>query len=225
MAWDPMERGASVCVCHKIGHDDCRALVLSGAVRSIGQLKQKTLAASNCGLCEPYFEKIIAFYNEALESGELRLRDGEASMSQALEVKGEVTNALDLDFDALAKLPGQIPDISSMVPDRQGGAVPLASVLEAAGVNASAKYATLKSSDGRFAASVPLDGVQSALLLYRDGDAPLPDKFGGPIRFLVPDAAACKTAEVDACANVKFLASIELSAEAGEDTRNAKPGC
>jgi len=146
-------------------------------------------------------------------------------MPDTLEVSGDVTNTLDLDFNALSKLPGQIPDISALVPGRQGGAVPLASVLDAAGVGSGAKFATLKSSDGKFAASVPLDGIASALLLYRDGDAPLPDKFGGPIRFLVPDAAACKTAAVDNCANVKFLASIELSATPGEDTRDAKPGC
>lgn len=57
-----MKPGASVCVCHHVGHDDCRALVLDGSVKCTADLQRKTGAGSSCGLCMPYFEKIIAHY-------------------------------------------------------------------------------------------------------------------------------------------------------------------
>ena len=64
MPWDPLKPGTSVCVCHKIGHDDCRALVQSGDVKSLADLKACTRAGFNCTLCEPYFVKIIEMYLE-----------------------------------------------------------------------------------------------------------------------------------------------------------------
>jgi len=57
------------------------------------------------------------------------------------------------------------------------------------------------------------------LLIYRLAGDPLPAKDGGPIRFLIPDFAACHTTEVDECANVKFVDRIELSRERGRDNR------
>ena len=41
------------------------------------------------------------------------------------------------------------------------------------------------------------------------------------MRFLIPDPAACGTAEIDTCANVKWLNSISLSTERGRDVRPA----
>ena len=40
-----------------------------------------------------------------------------------------------------------------------------------------------------------------------------------PFRFLIPDFAACKTHEIDECANVKFVNRIELTRERGHDNR------
>ena len=45
---------------------------------------------------------------------------------------------------------------------------------------------------------------------FTDGH-PLPEEKGGPVRFLIPNPAACGTAEVDTCANVKWLNSMSSS--------------
>ena len=44
-------------------------------------------------------------------------------------------------------------------------------------------------------------------------------KVGGPVRFFIPDHAACHVAEVDECANVKFVDRIELTHGRGFDNR------
>ncbi|NUQ34938.1 MAG: (2Fe-2S)-binding protein [Planctomycetaceae bacterium] len=64
MPWNPLIPGSPVCVCHKIGHDQCRDLVLSGEVTTLDDLKRLTPAGSNCTLCDPYFEAIIAMYRK-----------------------------------------------------------------------------------------------------------------------------------------------------------------
>jgi hypothetical protein len=136
-----------------------------------------------------------------------------------LRVDGEVSAPRDFDFDALAALPGQVPDVAPLVPGREGGAVQLGALLAAAGRLPSAAHATLASGDG-FTISVPLAAVAQALVAYRLGDGPLPDKKGGPARFYVPGVDKCEPhgaapAPVDACANVKGLARITLTANPG----------
>lgn len=140
-------------------------------------------------------------------------------MGDAITVTGLVQRELELGYDALAALPGQVEDVSALAPGREGGAVRFSSVLEAVGAQSGAAFVTLEA-EGDFAASVPLDAIaDQALILYALGDGPLPEEKGGPVRFLIPDPAACGTAEIDTCANVKFLRSIELSAERGRDVR------
>ena len=56
-------------------------------------------------------------------------------------------------------------------------------------------------------------------MIYRLNGQPLPRSAGGPLRFFIPDFATCHTAEVDECANVKFVDRIELSVERGLDNR------
>ena len=81
-------------------------------------------------------------------------------------------------------------------------------------------YLTLHSAADDFHASIPLAAVRDRrCLIYRLDGAPLPAKAGGPVRFLIPDHAACHTAEIDECANVKFVDHIELSVERGHDNR------
>jgi hypothetical protein len=53
--------------------------------------------------------------------------------------------------------------------------------------------------------------VETALLAYRLGDAPLPPQQGGPLRFLIPDATACGLEGIDACANVKDVGVLRVS--------------
>ncbi len=96
----------------------------------------------------------------------------------------------------------------------------LRSLIERAGSTPSATHVTLHASSDGFAASVPIaDVVDRALIVYRLEGEPLPGDKGGPVRFLIPNAAACKTAELDTCANVKFVDRIELCVGKGDDTR------
>ena len=113
-----------------------------------------------------------------------------------------------------------IDDVSVIEPRRQGKAVRLEALLDLADPTSAATHLTLHASVDDFAASIPLDAVQDAgiVIFEIDGQA-LEAKHGGPYRFLIPNAAACKTAELDACANVKFLDRIELTAGKGRDTR------
>lgn len=138
-----------------------------------------------------------------------------------LTVTGAVARPLDLDAAALADLDGQVPDVGELVEGREGTAVRLATVLAAAGPTDEATYITLESDDGAFAASLPAELLADGLLLYAHDGAPLPRRFGGPYRFLLPDAVACHTGPADTCANVKFVSRITLSPEPGRDTRES----
>jgi hypothetical protein len=136
-----------------------------------------------------------------------------------LHIEGAVTRALALDFAALSRLEPQIPDVGQVVRGREGSAVPLAAVLACAGVLAEADYLTVAADDGEFFASVPLDAVGEAVLVYRLGEESLPRSKGGPLRLLIPDAARCGREEVDTCANVKFVSRLRLDVGRGRDTR------
>jgi DMSO/TMAO reductase YedYZ molybdopterin-dependent catalytic subunit len=92
--------------------------------------------------------------------------------------------------------------------------------LAVVGEKPAARWLTLHSSKDNFHASVPLDAVRDrAIIIYELDGQPLPEKSGGPFRFLIPDFAACHMAEVDECANVKFVDRIELTANRGFDNR------
>ena len=139
--------------------------------------------------------------------------------SVELEVGGLVGAPRSYDFAALGALPDQIPDVSELADGREGAAVRLTTLIEQSRPDAEAAFITLFA-EGDYSASVPLDAiVDQAILIYKLGDGPLPAAQGGPIRFLIPDVAACQTAEVDSCANVKFLRRIELGRERGRDSR------
>ncbi len=142
---------------------------------------------------------------------------------KSLRVEGEVEAELELDFEDLAGLDGQIPDLTTVVPGREGGAVRFASILGRARPRSAATHATLTSGDGHFSASVPLAALDEAVVAYRDGSGVLPEARGGPYRFFIPGSAACANAEIDRCANVKDLAEIRLGVGAGSDTRPTNP--
>ena len=138
---------------------------------------------------------------------------------ESLRVEGEVQQAQNFSFTDLAALPEQVDDVGQLVPGREGGGVRLEAILAKVAPASTATYVTLKSSDGKFSASVPLDAVRTAIVAYRLGDEPLPAKKGGPFRFLIPNVEECAIGGVDACANVKFLSVMQFSHSPGEDNR------
>lgn len=139
-----------------------------------------------------------------------------------LTIDGECAQPRALGFEDLAHLPSehQVLDVSRLVPGRKGDAVKFAGLLQLVRPKSTAKYLGLHASADNFHASIPLAAVvEKALVIYRLDGQPLPAKAGGPVRFFIPDFAACHTAEVDECANVKFVDRIELTAERGFDNR------
>ena len=143
-------------------------------------------------------------------------------MSEArINIEGAVANPQSLSRAELAAFPSEarIADISTIEPRRQGEAIRLSCLLEKTRPDATATHVTLHSADG-FSASIPIGAVrESGLIIFQLDNAPLPDLAGGPFRFLIPNAAECRTAELDACANVKALTRIDLTAGKGTDTR------
>ena len=140
-----------------------------------------------------------------------------------LTVDGDVASPTSFDEESLAALPGQVPDVAPLVPGRQGAGVRLSSLLAAVGARGA--WVTLEAADG-FSICVPRAPVESGVVTYRLDGGPLPDKQGGPVRFYVVGAVDCKTdapevnGGVDACANVKRLAAVHVSAEKAPDTHS-----
>ncbi len=139
-----------------------------------------------------------------------------------LTIAGKVDSPQTMTFADLAAIRAehQVADVSRLVPGRQGDAVKLAGILELARPAHDAKWLGLHAAADDFHASIPLDAVAyKALVIYRLDGEPLPAKVGGPVRFFIPDFAACHTHEIDECANVKFVDRIELTVEKGFDNR------
>ncbi len=144
------------------------------------------------------------------------------SESVLLRVNGEVEHPIDLRLSDLMAIPAdeQILDVSRIAPNRKGHAVRLSGLLNLVRPKATANYLGLHSSTDNFHASIPLSPVRdAAFLVFRIDGHPLSTKDGGPIRFFIPDHSACRTAEIDECANVKFVDHIELTATRGFDNR------
>lgn len=136
-----------------------------------------------------------------------------------LEIGGEVETPKKFDFTSLHSLPNQIENVSEVLPGKEGAAVSLQSILDHVGATGAARYITLECTDGKFSASVPLNLVRDAIILYRLDGRPLPENKGGPYRFLIPRASECHVSDVDACANVKYLGRMTFDAVRGKDTR------
>ena len=141
----------------------------------------------------------------------------------SLRIEQEGKAAEELDFQQLAALDGQIDDVSALIPGRVGGAVTLQAILDRLQPDQALDYLTVASTDGGFAASVPLEALRHAVIAYRVGDEPLPRDKGGPLRFLIPNDEGCATGGADACANVKFVGTLRLTKGRGKDTRPETP--
>ena len=141
----------------------------------------------------------------------------------SLRIEQEGKAAEELDFHQLSALDGQIDDVSALIPGRVGGAVTLQAILDRLQPDQALDYLTVESTDGGFAASVPLEALRQAIIAYRVGDEPLPRDKGGPLRFLIPNDEGCATGGADACANVKFVGTLRLTKGRGKDTRPETP--
>jgi len=139
-----------------------------------------------------------------------------------LEISGALAAPVSLTRADLAAFPDQsrVDDVSQLDARRRGQGIRLKGLLEQLRVDTSATHITLHSSADDFAVSLPIDAaLDVGILIYGIDDGPLDHQSGGPFRFLIPDAAECRTAELDSCANVKFLDRIELTTGRGRDTR------
>lgn len=139
-----------------------------------------------------------------------------------LRIDGEVAQPGLFSFDDLCSFPesDQVRDVSRFHPKRPGDGVTLRSLLNRVRPHETASYLTLHATKDDFAASIPLAAViDEAVLVYQLDGAPYPDAKGGPFRFLIKNPAACRTDELDDCANVKFVDRIELTSGKGRDTR------
>lgn len=141
----------------------------------------------------------------------------------SLRIEQEGKPAQTLDFDALSQLDGQVADVGRAIPGRVGGAVRLQAVLDRVNPSHELDHLTVESTDGAFAASVPLEALRGAMIAYRLGNGPLPEANGGPLRFLIPNDEGCATGGADACANVKFVGTLRLTRGPGRDTRPTTP--
>ena len=143
-------------------------------------------------------------------------------MANTLTIFGEVERPQEFSFDRIAALGEEelVIDVRRLGLKLGGDAVRLSSLLELAGCRDSAKYLGVHATSDDYHVSVPLAAVrESALLVFRANGSPLDEKAGGPFRFFVPDHVPCRTGDIDACANVKFVDRIELLAEQGPDSR------
>lgn len=101
-------------------------------------------------------------------------------------------------------------EIATRDDKRSGTAVPLLPLLEEVGIPEFANQLTLCASTDEFSATLPFPEAAEAGLIWFAGTQPLTAREGGPFRFLIPNAAACRTAVLDTCANVKLLDRITL---------------
>ncbi len=133
-----------------------------------------------------------------------------------LHVEGAIAQPMALDLDDLRALPDQVEDVAALVPGRQGSGVRLAAILAAARAHPDAHAVALLSTDAGFAADAPIAAARDGIVVYRLGDGPLPEKLGGPLRFLLVAPAGCEPdGGLTACANVKQLDVIRVLTPSG----------
>lgn len=142
--------------------------------------------------------------------------------SDLLRIDGAVAQPLTLCFNDFVRLDARehVSDLKRHGHKRGGDAVRLDALLRLARVSPDARYLGLHGTADNFHASIPLAAVlDRALVIFRIDGAPLPFAIGGPYRLYIPDHAACHSAEIDECANVKYLDHIELTVDKGHDNR------
>jgi DMSO/TMAO reductase YedYZ molybdopterin-dependent catalytic subunit len=139
-----------------------------------------------------------------------------------LRIDGQVQQPQQLSLEDLRKIEPehQVTNLTALGYKRNGQAIRLQGLLAVAGATREATHLGLHASADNFHASIPLAPIRErGLLIFSHDDRPLSPGDGGPLRFFIPDHAACRTDEIDECANVKFVDHIELTAGKGYDNR------
>ena len=124
-------------------------------------------------------------------------------MSGVLRVDGLVTIPCYFGFESLRAIARQLVEPSALLAGREGGAVPLEALLEAAGVRAGAQSIVAESDDGSYVTTMPFESMRQCVIFYRIAEAPLPRGLGGPYRLMTSGRVGS--------GDVKALGSIYVS--------------
>lgn len=160
-----------------------------------------------CGLRSVSAVDVIVRGSEAQAKELLQAIDGARYQADPQSI-GQLTLSDGAGFSAalnrwsLAALPGQVPDVSTLVPKRQGSGVYLREIVNLLHPDPQARV-VLVASDGMVSGPTPVGELGRAVVVYLQGGLELPANSGGPFRVFVPEGES-------ACANVKGLARIEL---------------
>ena len=135
-----------------------------------------------------------------------------------LKIHGKVNNPLTLDKDSLSKLStidvneyatlecvsNTINPPGALISNGKWTGVPLATLLNQAGVQPTAKYVVFRCGDG-YTVGIPLERalLPGTVLAYKMNDATLPDEHGFPLRAIVPG--------IYGMMNAKWITEIEVT--------------
>jgi G3E family GTPase len=124
---------------------------------------------------------------------EARLGDDERSRTDQIELTLPDGRRPRLDRDGLAALPDGVPDVSVLLPKRQGAAARLSALLDRHGVRDDDELVVV-ASDGLVTPPVPAGALRTAVVVHTPG----------PFRLLVPGDAG----PAGPCSNVKGVVRI-----------------
>lgn len=139
-----------------------------------------------------------------------------------LDVRGSVRHPVRLDRDDLADFPGEtFTDDFGCVEgwianDLSWRGVRVDEILDRAEPTPESDHALVRSLDGEYACSFPMDRLAEALVAFELDSEPLATEHGGPAR-LVPTGA-----DSDCWESIKWVSEIELAESSLEAEATAK---
>ncbi len=106
----------------------------------------------------------------------------------------------------------QVPDISEIIPGREGSGLKFRHLLESLKPEATEILKiSLQASHDQFEKSIPWQLIpEEAVLVYQLHGEEIPLVQGGPFRLYVPGTVLCGQAELDNCVNIKHLDRIDV---------------
>ncbi|MBX2796455.1 MAG: molybdopterin-dependent oxidoreductase [Myxococcales bacterium] len=216
LSWDPdvvFHRGRLLDVVRELSAERVKGIFRTDEGTVLLQRAASSLQESTTGRRSDSRVDVIVAHpgTEALDAAEQALATAVLDPSErqarahTLEVALPDGSVRAFDRVSLAALPDPVPDVSVLVPNRQGAAARISEVLKAAAVGSSGD-AVVVAADGYVTEPVPVDALLSGVLLHSMDDEPLPQGKGGPFRLLIPGDAG----PGGPCANVKAVVRIAL---------------